>query len=328
MQTRFTQKIGIRLPIVQGAMQWLSKAPLCAAVSKAGGLGMITAKTFEDPEDLRAEVKAVRKETDNPFAVNISMLPKAEAEIPPDRYFQVCLEEQVPVIETAGRSPAEFVDMVKARGIILMHKVPAVRYALSAQKIGVDAVTLVGNECGGHPGMDGVSTLVMINRARQDLSIPFLAGGGIADGSAMLAAIALGADGVVMGTRFLLAEETGLPAGFRQRLLDVGELDSTLILGSLRNPVRVLNNQTARQCRELEKCGAGLEELRPLISGERGLKAMENDDPEGGLLALGQCVGCIKEILPASEIISLTMTEAEAALERLDRIMGSGEDRH
>lgn len=325
MQTRFTQEVGIRVPIVQGAMQWHSRAELCAAVSKAGGLGILTAKTFEDAEDLRAEIIAVRKQTDNPFAVNISMLPAHGAEATPDKYFKVCIEEQVPAIETAGRKPDQFIDMVKKSGIFLMHKVPAVRYALTAQKIGVDAVTLVGTECGGHPGMDGVSTMVTINKARKELSIPFLAGGGIVDGNSMLAALALGADGVVMGTRFLLSRELHLPEAFEARLLAAQETDTMLVMKSLKNPMRALANQTARQCQELEEAGAGLEELRPVISGLRGFKAMQEGDQEGGLLALGQGVGLIDEVLPVSEIIARTMAEAEDALVRLRNIWDTKE---
>ena len=321
MRTRLTGKLGIKYPIVQGAMQWLSKAPLCAAVSKAGGLGMLTAKSFQDPEDLRSEIALVRKATDRPFGVNISMLPKHGADAPPEPYFKVCVQEEVPVVETAGRKPDEFVDMLKKRGIFMMHKVPAVRYALSAQSSGVDAVTLVGNECGGHPGRDQVSTLVTLAKARRELKIPFLAGGGIGDGYALAAALALGADGVVMGTRYLLSEEAGLGPALRQRLEQATELDSTLVLASLGNPLRALKNQTARECLELEQTGAGLAVLRPLISGLRGLKALQDDDPEGGLLAMGQCVGSMDQVLPAGQITARVVAEAKEAMNRLGAVM-------
>ncbi|RJX31884.1 MAG: nitronate monooxygenase [Desulfarculus sp.] len=321
MQTRLTQLLGIRYPIIQGALQWLARAPLAGAVSAAGGLGIINAKSFTEPEDLRAEIAAVRAITDRPFAVNISMLPELAGPDPVQQWVEVCLSERVPVVETAGRSPKEFLPALKQAGIKVIHKVPAVRFGLSAQRAGVDAVTLVGFECGGHPGMDGVGSLVLIPRGADQLSVPLIAGGGVADGRGLAAALALGADGVVMGTRFLLAQEVELHPAIRRRLLAADELATTLVMGSLRNNARVLNNAAARECLELEAKGAGIEELRGVIGGGRGLGALRRGDPEDGILALGQGVGLIEEILPAAQIIERTIAQARESLARMQQAL-------
>lgn len=317
MQTRLTELLGIGYPIIQGALQWLARAPLAGAVSAAGGLGIINAKSFSAPEDLQAEIAQVRALTDKPFAVNISMLPELAGPDPVEQWVEVCIREQVPVVETAGRSPKAFVATLQEAGIKVIHKVPAVRFARSAQGAGVDAVTLVGQECGGHPGLDLVGTMVLIPRAADQLSVPLIAGGGVADGRGLAAALALGADGVVMGTRFLLAQEVDLHPDIARRLLAADELATTLVMGSLRNTARVLDNATARECQELEEGGAGLEELHAVIGGGRGLGALQRGDPEGGILALGQGVGLIKEILPAAEIIERTVAQARECLDRL-----------
>jgi len=314
MKTRLTELLGIDYPIIQGALQWLARAPLAGAVSAAGGLGIINAKSFSQPRELVQEIAAVRAITDKPFAVNISMLPDLASAEEAQQWLEVCIHQKVPVVETAGRSPKDFVPRLKEAGIILMHKVPAVRFALSAQRAGVDAITLVGNECGGHPGMDGVGTMVLIPKAADALEVPLIAGGGVADGRGLAAALALGADGVVMGTRFLMAAETGLHPAIAQRLEEANELDTALVMGSLKNTARVLANNAARQCQEMEQRGAGLEELITVIGGQRGLKALREGDPEMGILALGQGVGLMDQVLPVAEIIERTVAQARSAL--------------
>lgn len=309
--------LGIKHPIIQGAMQWLARAPLAAAVSNAGGLGVINAKSFADAGGLRQEIAALRRLCDRPFAVNLSLLPELAGPDPADAWLDVCVAEKVPVVETAGRSPAGFIARLKDAGILVMHKAPAVRFGLSAQKAGVDAVTVVGFECGGHPGLDQVTTMVLTPRAARALSVPVVAGGGIADGHGLAAALSLGAEGVVMGTRFLFAEELALPEPVRRRLIAADERATTLVMRSLKNTARVLDNATARQVQALEAAGAGIEELKPLISGRRGLAALMAGDYEGGLLSLGQGVGLATEIMPAGEIIARTMEEAQAAFARL-----------
>ncbi len=320
MRTRLTELLGIEVPIIQGAMQWLSRGPLAAAVSQAGGLGVITAKSMASGEALRVEIAQLRRLTDRPFAVNISMLPELAGPDPIEEWLKVCLEERVPVVETAGRPPTTLVGPLKEAGIRIMHKVPAVRFGLSAQRSGVDAVTVVGFECGGHPGMDEVTTLVLVPRAVAALKVPVIAGGGIADGRGLAAALALGAEGVVMGTRFLMAEEVGLHPEVRHRLMAADERATALIMKSLRNSTRVLGNTLARQVQELEAQGAGLDDLRPLIGGQRGREAMASGRVEDGLLALGQGIGLIDEVMPAAEIIRRTLDEARRASARLREI--------
>ncbi|MFH1061244.1 MAG: nitronate monooxygenase [Pseudomonadota bacterium] len=321
MPTRLTVLLGIEHPIIQGAMQWLARAPLAAAVSNAGGLGVINAKSFADAAGLRREIAELRRLTERPFAVNLSLLPELAGPDPADVWVDACIAEKVPVVETAGRSPAGFIARLKNAGIIVIHKVPAVRFGQSAQKAGVDAVTVVGFECGGHPGQDQVTTLVLAPRAAAALRVPVVAGGGIADGRGLAAALALGADGVVMGTRFLLAEEVALPEPVRQRLIAADERATTLVMQSLKNTARVLDNQTARRVQELEAAGAGIEELKPLISGQRGQAALMAGDCEGGLLSVGQGVGLVDRVMPAKEIIARTLREARSAQTRLGRML-------
>lgn len=317
MPTRLTKLLGIQHPIIQGAMQWLARAPLAAAVSNAGGLGVINAKSFADVGDLRREIDHLRRLCERPFAVNLSLLPELAGPDPVDAWLEVCIAEKVPVVETAGRSPADFIARLKDAGSLVIHKVPAVRFGLSAQRIGVDAVTVVGFECGGHPGLDQVTTMVLAPKAARALAVPVVAGGGVADGHGLAAALALGAEGAVMGTRFLFAEEVALPESVRRRLMAADERATTLVMQSLKNTARVLDNATARRVQALEAAGAGIEELRPLISGRRGLAALMAGDHEGGLLALGQGVGLVDRVMPAAEIIARTMEEARAASARL-----------
>ncbi|MFZ5587341.1 MAG: NAD(P)H-dependent flavin oxidoreductase [Thermodesulfobacteriota bacterium] len=317
MPTRLTKLLGIQHPIIQGAMQWLARAPLAAAVSNAGGLGVINAKSFADAGELRCEIDHLRRLSHRPFAVNLSLLPELAGPDPVDAWLDACIAEKVPVVETAGRSPADFIARLKDAGILVIHKVPAVRFGLSAHRIGVDAVTVVGFECGGHPGLDQVTTMVLAPKAARALAVPVVAGGGVADGHGLAAALALGAEGAVMGTRFLFAEEVALPDPVRRRLMAADERATTLVMQSLKNTARVLDNATARQVQNLEAAGAGIEELRPLISGRRGLAALMAGDHEGGLLSLGQGVGLVDRVMPAAEIIARTMEEARAASARL-----------
>ncbi|MCB2188494.1 MAG: nitronate monooxygenase [Deltaproteobacteria bacterium] len=325
MRTSFTELLGIEYPLIQGAMQWLARAPLAGAVSQAGGLGVINAKSFAHPDDLRREIAAVRQITGRPFAVNISMLPELAGPDPVEGWVAACVAEAVPVVETAGRKPpAGLVETLHAAGVKLLHKVAGVRYAVSAARAGADAVTVVGFECGGHPGADEVTTLVLIPATRAQVSLPLIAGGGIADGRGLAAALALGADAAVLGTRFLLAEEVDLPLALRRRLLAADERATTIIMRSLHNNARVLANRTARQVQELEASGAPFPELRPYISGQRALAALQAGDTEGGVLAVGQAVGLIDQVLPAAEIVRRTVAEAREAAARLGEIFAPG----
>lgn len=321
MKTRITELLGIKYPVIQGGMQWLSRAELAAAVSNAGGLGIITAATQAGKEELVGEIRKTRSLTDKPFGVNISMLPEIGPRDKTVQYFEAVLEENVPVVETSGRSPEEFVPHLKKAGIKLIHKVPAVRFAQKAERVGADAVTVVGFECGGHPGMDDVTTLILAPKAAGSLSIPVIAGGGIADARGLVAALALGAEAVVMGTRFVATTECLAHQNIKEWIVGAREIDTVMIQRSIRNAARVMRNAAAEKVLEMEARGAGLEELLTVISGQVGRKALFNGDIQGGTFAVGQCVGLINEIKPIKDVIEEMVNGAEAILSRLQNIM-------
>lgn len=321
MQTRITQLLGIKYPVIQGGMQWLSRAEFAAAVSNAGGLGIITAATHATKEALVEEIRKTRALTDKPFGVNISMLPEVGPKDKTAAYFEAVIEEQVPVVETSGRSPGEFVPRLKQAGIKLIHKVPAVRFAQKAERVGADAVTIVGFECGGHPGMDDVTTLVLTPRTVDSVSIPVIAGGGIADARGFVAALALGAEGVVMGTRFVATKESLAHANYKEWMVNARETDTVMIQRSIRNAARVMKNSAAARVLEMEARGATLEELLTVISGQVGRRALFDGDVEGGTFAVGQCVGLVNEIKTVQEVIEELVTGAEKILARLQGLL-------
>jgi len=321
MQTRITKLLGIKYPIIQGGMQWLSRAEFAAAVSNAGGLGIITAATHATKEALVEEIRKTRALTDKPFGVNISMLPEIGPQDKTIQYFEAVIEEKVPIVETSGRSPEDFVPHLKQAGIKLIHKVPAVRFARKAERVGADAVTIVGFECGGHPGMDDVTTLILTPRTVDSVSIPVIAGGGIADARGFVAALALGADGVVMGTRFVASTESLAHPNYKEWIMNAQETDTVMIQRSIRNAARVMKNSAAAKVLEMEARGATLEELLTVISGQVGRRALFEGDIEGGTFAVGQCVGLINEIKPIKEIIEEIVTGAEKILARLQGLL-------
>ncbi len=324
IKTRITEMLGIRYPIIQGGMQWISRAELAAAVSNAGGLGIITAATHKTKEDLQNEIRKTRELTDRPFGVNISMLPEMTADDMTRVYVETVIEERVPVVETSGRSPEPFVRYLKEAGIKLIHKVPSVRFAKKAEAIGADAVTIVGFECGGHPGMDDVTTLVLVPRAAESLSIPVIAGGGIADARGFVAALALGAEGVVMGTRFVATRECIAHPNFKEWIVKANETDTMLILRSIRNAARVMRNAAAQKALEMENRGASLEELLTVVGGQIGRKALLEGDVDGGTFAIGQAVGLIHEIKPVKEVIEDIVKGAEQIYARLGKMIKEG----
>lgn len=317
MKTRLTEMLGIRYPIIQGGMQWIARAELAAAVSEAGGLGIITAASQPTADDLRREIGRVRAMTSHPFGVNISMLPGSNHNDMVDAYFQVVCEEHVPVVETSGRSPEPYVPMLKEAGIRLIHKVPAVRYARKAESVGADAVSIVGFECGGHPGNDDVTTFVLIPKAVRVLQVPIIAGGGIADARGFLAALALGAEGVVMGTRFLASQEAPIPDNFKAWMVQAQETDTVMVERAIRNPRRAMHNAMADKVLEMERQGATLDDLMPFISGQNMRRALESADLDGGVFAMGQAVGLVDEIKSVAEIIREIVEEAEQQIAAL-----------
>ena len=316
-QTRITRLFGVTYPIVQGGLHWLATARLASAVSEAGGLGLISSLSFPDREALREEIRRMKQLTKKPFGINLSMLPEIAKADRTEEILDVTIEEGVPVIETSGRSPEPFVQRLKKEGIKLIHKVPSVRFAKKAESMGADAVTVVGFECGGHPGMDDVTSLVLIPRVSDSVTIPIIAGGGIADARGFLAALALGAEGVVMGTRFVPTHECPAHPRIKEWFVKAGETDTLMIQRSIRNAARVMRNEAAEKALALEQRGATLEELMTVISGDLGKKALDEGNPDSAVIACGQCVGLIHEIKTVKEVIEDTVRDAQTLLEKL-----------
>jgi NADH:quinone reductase (non-electrogenic) len=273
MKTRITEITGARYPIVQGGMQWVGRAELASAVCNAGGFGILTALTQPSPEALAQEIARCRAMTEHPFGVNLTILPTT-APPPYDQYVEAIVASGVKVVETAGRSPAEFIARFKAKGIRIIHKCTSVRHALSAERSGVDAISIDGFEAAGHPGEDDVPGLVLIRAAARALSIPVLASGGIADGYGMAAALALGAEGVNMGTRFVMTAEAPVHPGVKTAMVAASERDTNVIFKPFRNTGRVLKNAVSDEVLEIERRpGAAFEDVRPLVAGARGRPA-------------------------------------------------------
>lgn len=322
MKTRMTELLGIRYPIMQGGMQHLGVPELAAAVSEAGGLGTINVTIYPDPEDLRRAIREVKARTEKPFAVNISLIPSLH---PGKELFDqvaVILEEGVPVVETAGASPQELADVLNAHKdqVRWIHKAACVKHAKKAESMGADLITMAGYEVAGHPHTDGVGTIVLANRTVQEVKVPVLAAGGIADGRGLLAALSLGCEGIVMGTRFVASRECWIHQNQKDWIVKAGENQTVLCQKTIRNMVRVADNAAARKCLELEAKGAGLEELMGVISGKRGRAAYESGAVDDGMFAVGPACGLIHEVLSCKEIIEGIMAEAENGMNRLNRI--------
>ena len=318
LTTRITEMLGIRHPIIQGGMAWLGIAELVAAVSNAGGLGIIGSVTFPTPEDLREEIRKTKKLTDKPFGVNITMLP-AMRELPNDGYVQVLCEEGVAVVETSAGRPEKYIDTLKKAGVKIMHKVGTVRHARNAEKIGCDAVIAVGFEGAGHPMPDDVTHWNLIPRMADAVKIPVIAAGGTTDGRQLLAALSLGAEAVVLGTVFVATRESAAHPNFKQALVDANEYDTIIIQRTIENQTRVLKNKAALEVVEMEARKATLEELLTVISGERGKRAMMDGEIEVGTMTVGQGVGLIKGIPTVKEVVDNLVNGAEDILKRLNK---------
>lgn len=318
--TAITEMFGIRLPIVAGGLMWLSDARYVAAASRAGILGFITAASFPEPQALRDEIRRCRDLCEGgPFGVNVSMLPKL---VPGERtqaVFELIAEEGVRFVETSGRSPEAYLPALKAAGIKVLHKVPAVRYAVKAQSLGVDAVAIVGAECGGHPGMDMVGSIVNAAWAREQLHIPYLIGGGIGCGSQVAAALAMGAAGVVVGTRFTVAEEIWAHEDYKRCLVQAQPTDTTLLMHTVRNTVRALRNETtdAVQAIEASQPGVTIQDLLPLVAGRIGRQAYETGDTRHGVLSAGHALAFTDRIEPLAAIVQRMQAEMQAAVQRI-----------
>jgi NADH:quinone reductase (non-electrogenic) len=314
LKTRITEMFGIERPILQGGLMWIATAQLTSAVANAGGMGFMTALTFPDPEGLRAEIRECRRMTDKPFGINLTFLPTLR---PPDYpgYIQVCIEEGIRFVETAGRNPEPYLPQLKAAGIKVIHKCTSVRHAVKAEKIGCDAVSIDGFEAAGHPGEDDVTSLVLVPLTRDAIRIPIVASGGFADGRGLVAALGLGADGMNMGTRFVAVKEAPVHDNVKQALIDHDELDTRLIMRSLRNTERVMHNPTVDKVLEIESKGdTRIEDVVPYVSGLVGKAMIEEGDTQKGILAAGQCMGLIRDIPTCRELLDRIMAEAEATI--------------
>lgn len=320
MRTRVTEMLGIRYPIVQGGMQWVGRAELVAAVSNAGGLGVLTALTQPTPEALGEEIARTRGLSDAPFGVNLTLLPSINPP-PYDEYLRVIIEAGIKIVETAGNSPRAHVERMKAQGITVIHKGTTVRHALSAERNGADIISIDGFECAGHPGEDDVGGLILIPLAVQALKVPVIASGGIASGAGLAAALALGAEGVNMGTRFCATLEAPIHADIKQALVAADAKDTRLIMRSLNNTVRVINNAVAREviATEQREGGCVFEDVRSLVAGVRGKATLASGDAEGGVIAAGQTVGLIDDVPSCAELIARMVDEARTQLRQASR---------
>ncbi len=323
LKTPITELFGIERPIVQGGMMWVSNASLVAAVANAGGIGFMTALSFPSADLLRREIIKCRKLTGNPFGVNLTFLPSLRAP-DYDAYIDICITEGIRFIETAGRNPEPYMERLTAAGIKVIHKCTSVRHAVKAEAIGCAAVSIDGFEAAGHPGEDDVTSLVLVPLTRDAISVPLIASGGFADGRGLVAALALGADAINMGTRFLATQEAPVHPNVKQALVNNDERATRLIMRTLRNTERVLHNTTAEKVLEIETDGnATIEDLMPYISGLKGKEMLEKGHVESGILAAGQSVGFIKDVPTCQELCDRIIAKARRIVqEKLNVFMG------
>ncbi len=326
IKTRITELLKIEYPIIQGGMVPVSDAELAAAVSNAGGLGVIASPVFSSGEELRAEIRKAKELTRKPFGVNLSLFPSARP-LPNDEFVKVCVDEGVAAVETSGvRSPDEFVDPLKGGDVKLIHKVAEVRHAVKAEKIGADAVAIVGVESGGHPGLNDLTSMILVPLTVDAVDIPVIAGGGISSSRSFVAALALGAEGVVMGTKFMATKECKIHPKVKQWMVDAKETDTTIVMRSIRMNTRAMKNKTVHEVlareQELEQRGATLEEslakLMPLIRGEQTKKMLKQGKLDIGVASCGQIVGSIDKVVSVKEVIDGIILGVDQVLKRLN----------
>jgi NAD(P)H-dependent flavin oxidoreductase YrpB (nitropropane dioxygenase family) len=310
LKTKLTEMLGIEAPVICGGMMRVGTAELAAAASNAGALGVMTALTLPTPELLKAEIEKCQSLTDKPFAVNLTVGVVA-TEINYDDYVDVICASGVKVVETAGRSPEPFMEKFNAAGIKVIHKCVAVRHALKAERVGVAAVSIDGFECAGHPGEEDVTCLVLIPAAVQRLKIPVIASGGFADGRGLAAALALGAEGINMGTRFMVTKEAPIHENIKQKIVEMDETQTSLIFRSFRNTARVYTNSIAEQVAEIEKAGGDFGEVHALVSGKNQDIAWTTGDIDAGMVTVGMCGGLINDIPSCEELVSNIVSDAE-----------------
>lgn len=309
--TRITEMLGVKHPIIQGGMMSIASPEFISAVSNAGALGVMTALTYETPQELAKAIARTRELTDQPFAINLTLLPTL---VPKDydSYVDCVVDSGIKIVETAGRNPEPYMEKLKGAGIKVIHKCTAVKFAKKAQAIGCDAVSIDGFECAGHPGEMDVTSLILIPATADAIDIPIVASGGFGDGRGLVAALALGADAMNMGTRFVVTQEAPVHQNVKDWHVRASETDTALVLRSLKNTERVLVNPIAQKVIELEGGGAGIEELAPLVSGKRYFRVIKDGDIDDGLWTAGQVVGLIHDIPTIQELVDGIIADARA----------------
>lgn len=324
LRTRFTELFGVEHPIVQGGMQWVGRAELVAATANAGALGFITALTQPTPEALVEEIARCRDRTDRPFGVNLTILPSINPP-PYEEFRQAIIESGVRIVETAGANPEPHLPDFQLAGVKVLHKCTSVQHAQKAEAAGVDAVSIDGFECAGHPGEDDVPGLILIPAAARAVTIPVIASGGFADGRGLVAALALGAEGINMGTRFMCTVEAPIHHQIKQRVVASTELDTDLIFRQLRNTARVASNSVSREVIDILAAGGKFSDVRDLVSGARGRTVYEEGDIDLGIWTVGLSQGLINDIPTVAELITRIMAEADDLIQ--GRLAGFCDDR-
>lgn len=315
IKTRFTETFGFRHPIAQGGMMWVGRAELISAVANAGALGFLTALTQPTPDDLAKEIARTRQMTDQPFGVNLTMLPSINPP-PYAEYRQVIIDSGIKVVETVGVNIQDHFDAFKAAGVKIIHKCTAVRHAVKAERMGADAISIDGFECAGHPGEDDVPGLILIPAAASRLSVPILASGGFGDGRGLAAALALGADGINMGTRFCATQEAPLHPNFKQAMVDQDERATDLIFRTYRNSARVARNLISQEVLRLEREGQPFEAVAPLVKGLRGREGLDKGDINHGIWTAGQVQGLIEDVPTVQQLVERITHEAEQIIRK------------
>lgn len=321
MKTKVAEMLGIQYPIIQGAMQYISLAPLAAAVSNAGGLGIVPAMAFDTKEKLRAEIHHMKELTDKPFGFNISLVPEVIIPEVIYDYIDVLIDEGVKIVETSGQRPEKYITPLKDAGIIVIHKVTSVRHGLAAQKDGADIISFVGAEGGGHPGVDLISGHVLWAEAVDALDVPVVAAGGMVDGRDIFSAMSLGVDGVLMGTRFLASKECNDADHWEQAIQSIPTNGTVLTMKSIRNAMRVANNEYAQKIIKMEKEGASLQELLPVISGKRNIEEIRKGNYQNAQLSVGMGVGRINSVESVESIFNSLVESYTEASKRMSTFL-------
>ena len=324
MKTRITELFGIEHPIIQGGMHYVGFAELAAAVSNAGGLGIITGLTQKTPDDLAKEIAKCRGMTDKPFGVNLTFLPTVTAPDYPG-YIDAIIDGGVRIVETAGRNPQEHLPKLKEAGCKIIHKCTSVRHSLKAEAIGCDAVSVDGFECGGHPGEDDVPNMILLPRAAEELKIPFVASGGMADARSLVAALAMGAEGMNMGTRFIATKEAPVHENVKKAIVAASELDTRLVMRPLRNTERVLNNAATEKVLQTEREKGAELKFEDILNEVAGVypKVMQDGDMDVGVWSCGMVAGLVHDIPTCKELIDRIMAEADQIIrQRLEAMLG------